>query len=48
MTILTVLAFALLARIPLLGGIVVFIAMLAGIGTIAAWLFRRRGAAAPA
>ena len=38
--ILAALTLALLARIPLLGGLVVLVAMLAGIGIIAAWAFR--------
>ncbi|MGZ5036168.1 MAG: bactofilin family protein [Usitatibacter sp.] len=39
--ILVALALAILARIPLLGGLVVLVAMLAGMGVIAAMVFRR-------
>jgi cytoskeletal protein CcmA (bactofilin family) len=39
-------ALALLARIPVLGGLVVLAAMLVGIGIIAAWAFRRPASAA--
>jgi cytoskeletal protein CcmA (bactofilin family) len=44
--ILVALALALLARIPLLGGLIVLVAMLVGIGIIAAWAFRRPASAA--
>jgi cytoskeletal protein CcmA (bactofilin family) len=46
--ILAALALALLARIPLLGGLVVLAAVLAGIGIIAALAFRRPASAATA
>lgn len=46
--ILAALGLALLVRVPYLGGLVALVAILAGIGVIAAWAFRRPASAATA